>query len=84
MRIMQVILIQGGLLLDISSACMVDRRLGDQSFNQSRSVYHKGEYIGITEAAKESLWLRRLIIEMGVEQSKVKLYSDSQNALLFA
>ena len=35
------------------------------------------EYIGITEAAKESLWLRRLIVELGVEQSKVTLFSDS-------
>ena len=25
------------------------------------------EYIGITEAAKEALWLKRLIVEMGVK-----------------
>ena len=44
----------------------------------------EAEYIRITEAAKEALWLRRLIDELGVEQSKVKLFSDSQSALLLA
>ena len=44
----------------------------------------EAEYIGITEAAKKALWLRRLIDELGVEQSKVTLFSDSQSALLLA
>ena len=35
------------------------------------------EYIGITKATKEALRLRRLVAEMGVEQSKVTLYCDS-------
>ena len=42
------------------------------------------EHIGITKAAKEALWIRRLIDELGVEQSKVTLFSDSQSALLLA
>ena len=44
----------------------------------------EAKYIGITEAAKEALWLRRLIDELGVEQSKVTLFNDSQSALLLA
>ena len=38
----------------------------------------EAKYIRITEAAKKALWLRRLIDELGVEQSKVTLFSDSQ------
>ena len=37
----------------------------------------EAEYIGITEAAKEALWLRRLVAEMRVKQCMVSLYSDS-------
>ena len=39
------------------------------------------EYIGITEATKEVLWLRRLVAEMRVKQCMVSLHSDSQSAI---
>ena len=39
------------------------------------------EYIGITEATKEALWLRRLVAEIGVKQYMVSLHSDSQSAI---
>ena len=42
------------------------------------------EYIGITKAVKKVLWLRRLIAELGVEQSKITLFNDSWSALLSA
>ena len=41
----------------------------------------EAEYIGITEEAKEALWLRRLVSEMGVKQCMVVLHSDSQSAI---
>ena len=37
----------------------------------------KVEYIGITKATKEALWLRRLVAKMGVKQYMVSLHSDS-------
>ena len=44
----------------------------------------KAEYIGIMEAAKEALWLKGLATEMGCKQEAVKVYCDSQSALLLA
>ena len=44
----------------------------------------EAEYIGITEAAKEALWLKGLAMEMGCKQEAVKVYCDSQSALLLA
>ena len=41
----------------------------------------EAEYIGITEATKEALWLRRLVAEMGVKQYMVSLHSDSQSVI---
>ena len=44
----------------------------------------EAEYIGITEAAKEALWLKGLMLEMGLDQNVVWIYSDSQSALMLA
>ena len=41
----------------------------------------EAEYIGIIEAVKEALWLRRLVAKMGVKQCMVSLHSDSQSAI---
>lgn len=37
--------------------------------------------ISIIEIAKEALWLRKLIVEMGVEKSIVILHNNSQSTL---
>ena len=42
------------------------------------------EYIGITEAAKEALWLKGLALEMGLTQEAVRVHCNSQSALLLA
>ena len=42
------------------------------------------EYIGITEAAKEALWLKGLALEMGLAWEVVRVHYDSQSALLLA
>ena len=41
----------------------------------------EAEYIGITKAAKEALWLRRLVTEMGVKQCMVSLHNDNPSAI---
>lgn len=41
----------------------------------------KVEYIGITKAAKEVLWLKDLVLEMGVLQDIVRVHYDSQSTL---
>ena len=40
------------------------------------------EYIGITEAAKEALWLKSLALEMGLAQEAVRVHCDNQSTLL--
>lgn len=39
------------------------------------------EYIGITEAVKEALWLKGLVNELGVAQDSVKVFYDNQSAI---
>ena len=44
----------------------------------------EAEYIGITEAAKEALWLKDLTLEMGLAQETIRVHCDSQSTLLLA
>ena len=37
----------------------------------------KVEYIGITEAAKEALWLKGLALEMDLAQEAIRVHCDS-------
>ena len=41
----------------------------------------KAEYIALTEAAKEVIWLKRLIGEFGVKQENYVMHCDSQSAI---
>ena len=41
----------------------------------------EAEYMAITEATKESLWLTGLVKELGIQQGGVELYFDSQSAI---
>ena len=41
----------------------------------------EAEYMAITEATKESLWLTGLVKELGIQQGEVQLYCDSQSAI---
>lgn len=44
----------------------------------------EAEYVAAVEAAKEAIWLDRLIMEMGLKQGVVNLHCDSQSALHLA
>jgi phosphoribosylaminoimidazole carboxylase (NCAIR synthetase) len=41
----------------------------------------KAEYIAITEAAKELLWMKKFLQELGLQQVRYVLYCDSQSAI---
>ena len=41
----------------------------------------EAEFIAITEASKELLWLKRLAGELGFEQDKYVLFCDNQSAI---
>ena len=44
----------------------------------------EAEYMAAVEAAKEALWLTRLVRELGIQQVGVPLYCDSQSAIYLA
>ncbi|CAL9224779.1 unnamed protein product, partial [Arabidopsis halleri] len=44
----------------------------------------EAEYMAMGEAAKEALWVRGLVMELGVEQGGVQLHCDSQSTLYLA
>ncbi|GKU92526.1 hypothetical protein SLEP1_g6239 [Rubroshorea leprosula] len=41
----------------------------------------EAEYIAITEAVKEALWLKGLVSDLGVEQNEMMVFCDSQSAI---
>uniref|UniRef100_A0A2N9HFB8 CCHC-type domain-containing protein n=1 Tax=Fagus sylvatica TaxID=28930 RepID=A0A2N9HFB8_FAGSY len=44
----------------------------------------EAEYMVVAEAAKEALWLKGLVKELGLNQSGVQMYCDSQSAIYLA
>lgn len=44
----------------------------------------EAEYVAVTEASKELIWLQGLLTELGFMQEKCALYSDSQSAIHLA
>ena len=44
----------------------------------------KVEYMALTEAIKEAIWLGGLQDELGVGQKQIYIYSDSQSAICLA
>ncbi|GAA0153728.1 transmembrane signal receptor [Lithospermum erythrorhizon] len=44
----------------------------------------EAEYVAITEASKEMIWLQGLLTELGFKQENNVLYSDSQSAIHLA
>lgn len=44
----------------------------------------EAEYVAATEACKEMVWLRSFMKELGKEQDKCRLFSDSQSAIHLA
>ena len=43
----------------------------------------EAEYMALCEAAKEAVWLKRVLKELGFEQGTVKIYEDNQGAIAF-
>jgi hypothetical protein len=49
------------------------------------SLFHyRGEYVAVTEAGKEMVWLQWSLDELGMKNEKGVLHSDSQNAIFLA
>ena len=44
----------------------------------------EAEYVAVTEAGKEMVWLQSFLDELGKKQHKGILYSDSQSAIFLA
>ena len=44
----------------------------------------KVEYMAAGESAKEALWLKRLVEELGLNQGGIQLHCDSQSAIYLA
>ena len=44
----------------------------------------EAEYIAISEAAKEMIWLKNFLNELGKEQDDAPMFSDSQSAISLA
>ncbi|XP_038981679.1 secreted RxLR effector protein 161-like [Phoenix dactylifera] len=44
----------------------------------------EAEYMALTEAAKEAIWLRGLVQDLGLEQDRLDINCDSQSALHLA
>ena len=44
----------------------------------------EAEYMALTEAVKEAIWLQGLLGELGILQEHVKVYCDSQSAIMLA
>ena len=44
----------------------------------------EAEYIAISKAAKEMIWLKNFLIELGKEQDNASMFSDSQSAISLA
>jgi len=44
----------------------------------------EGEYMAITEAVKETIWLHGLLKDLGVGQKQLEVYSDSQSVIHLA
>jgi hypothetical protein len=44
----------------------------------------EAEYMAAAEAAKEALWLTRLVRELGIQQVGVLLYCDDQSVIYLA
>lgn len=41
----------------------------------------KAEYMAVAEAVKEAIWLRDLVIDLGLEQKNLVVFCDSQSAI---
>ncbi|KAE8720956.1 hypothetical protein F3Y22_tig00017808pilonHSYRG00163 [Hibiscus syriacus] len=69
---------------DISQAVGVDKQDGQCVVGYCDSDYAEAEYMAVTEAVKEAIWLQGLLGELGMEQKHIKVHCDSQSAIHLA
>ncbi|MCO5557712.1 hypothetical protein L7F22_011283 [Adiantum nelumboides] len=58
--------------------------LGDQYFKIVHPFLLQAEYVALSEACKEPIWLARLLKDIGLEQCLPVLHCDSQSAIALA
>lgn len=70
-----------GYVFTLGGGCISWRSTLQKCVAQSTT---EAEYVAAAEAAKEAIWLDRLVTEMGLKQGLVQLHCDSQSALHLA
>jgi hypothetical protein len=58
--------------------------LDEQKTGCSGTFNYKIEYMAVTHASKESIWLQRLCLGIGLVQQVVRIDCDSQSAIFLA
>ncbi|GJR14238.1 retrovirus-related pol polyprotein from transposon TNT 1-94 [Tanacetum coccineum] len=56
-------------------------KLEDNATTRGGSFNYRGEYMALTKAVKEAIWLRRLLKELSVELNTVAVNCDNQSAI---
>lgn len=69
---------QGNHFLVMFLSCMVQLLHGAQHTNLSTAV---AEFIVLTEAVKESIWVKGILEEFAIFQEQVTIFCDNQSAI---
>jgi ATP-binding cassette subfamily B (MDR/TAP) protein 1 len=70
-----------GFVFTLGGGCISWRSILQKCVSLSST---EAEYVAAAEAAKEALWLNRLVSDMGLRQWRIGLHCDSQSALHYA
>jgi hypothetical protein len=70
-----------GFIFTLGGGCISWRSTLQKCVTQSST---EAEYVAAAEAAKEAIWLGRLVTEMGIKHERVELHCDSKSALHLA
>jgi hypothetical protein len=78
-------LIAGRVLQGLYIPWVVQRCAGPQSYKKIVALSTtEAEYVAVTEAEKEMVWLKGFLDELGKKNEKSVLHSDSQSAIFLA
>ena len=85
-QIMLVIWTNEDQLLVMFSLLQMHQLVGSLFFLQSIVALSttEAEYMAITKAAKEAIWLQGLLRELGIGQEEITIFCDSQSAIQLA
>ncbi|KAE8713420.1 hypothetical protein F3Y22_tig00110210pilonHSYRG00105 [Hibiscus syriacus] len=70
--------------VDVGLVFQQDKQDGQCVVGYCDSDYAEVEYMAVTEAVKEAIWLQGLLGELGMEQKHIKVHCDSQSAIHLA